>query len=158
MNMIKIYLWGPGKKVILPTMAETEAGFFVETAPLRVYDTAQVDNWKAQLHSMLSKAMPVVPTPDETEGPSSLILDKLQIDSWTQFEKTATLFTVHKGARYISIYATGKGEDGMWSQALSSERKFHSKAPLDMVVEAIVQDIICHPETIEKPTTLLLGG
>lgn len=157
MNMIKIYLFD-GKKVILPTMAETEAGFFVETGPIRVYDTVNVDKWKNHIYELLHQAMRVIPTPDEEQGPGSLILEKLQLDSWSAFEREATLFTVHKGARYISIYSTGKGEDGMWSHALSSERKFHSKAPLERVVEAIVQDVICHPETIKKPATLLLGG
>lgn len=158
MTMIKVYLWSPGKKVILPTMAETEAGFFVETAPLKVFDTAQVEKWKKHLREMLSRSMQVIPTPGEDQGPGSLILEKLQLDSWSEFEKTAILFTVHKGARYISIYTTGKGEDGMWSHAHSSERKFYSRTPIDMVVDAIVQDIICHPETIDRPKTLLIGG
>ncbi len=62
MNMIKIYLFD-GKKVILPTMAETEAGFFVETGPIRVYDTANVDKWKNHIYEMLHQAMRVIPTP-----------------------------------------------------------------------------------------------
>lgn len=158
MNMIKLYLWGPGKKVILPTMAETDGGVFVETSPLRVFDMAEVDKWKARVYHEMTQSMPLLPPQEENLEPGSLILEKLQLNSWAEFEKAATLFTIYKGARYISIYATGKGEDEMWSHALSTERKFHSKAPLEVVVDAIVQDIICHPQTVEKPVTLLLGG
>lgn len=158
MTMIKIYLYTPGKKVLLPTVGETEDGIFIECAPLRVFHTAEVDKWKAKVYELLSQPMPILQSQEGAQEPGSIILDKLQLDSWGEFEKHATLFTIHKGARYISIYATGKGEDGMWSQALSTERKFHSRAPLEVIVEAFAQDIICHPETIEKPPTLLLGS
>lgn len=53
---------------------------------------------------------------------------------------------MHKGARYITIYATGTGDDGMWSAAHMSERKFHSRAPLEVIVDAIAKEIICHPQ------------
>lgn len=156
--MIKIYLYGPGKKVLLPTVGETEDGIFIECAPLRVFHTLEVDTWKSKVFELLSRPLPTLKSQEGAQEPGSIILDKLQLNSWSEFEKNATLFTIHKGARYISIYATGKGPDGMWSQALTTERKFHSRAPLEVVVEAFAQDIICHPETIDKPATLLLGS
>jgi len=57
-------------------------------------------------------------------------VEALHLNSWAAFEKQSVLFTIHKGARYIKIYATGFGEDGMWSNAAMTERQFHSRAPL----------------------------
>jgi hypothetical protein len=145
MNMIKVYLYAPSKSVLLPTVAETESGVFVEGAPLKIFDHHQVDLWKAELYKMLNKEMQVIATPEGALEPGSQILEALNLNSWASFEKEAVLFTIHKGARYITIYATAFGEDGMWSAAGMNERKFHSRAPLEVVVDAIAKDIMCHP-------------
>lgn len=149
MNMIKVYLYGPvgaNKCVLLPTVAETEAGVFVEGEPLLIYDLHQVDQWKSQIYKALNREMAVVATPDGDLEPGSQILEALHLNSWAAFEKQSVLFTIHKGARYIKIYATGFGDDGMWSNAAMSERQFHSRAPLEIVVDAIAKEIISHPQ------------
>ncbi|MBU6454207.1 MAG: hypothetical protein KGS72_20680 [Cyanobacteria bacterium REEB67] len=155
MTMIKVYLWGPKQRLIVPTMAETESGFFVETDPLFVYECHDIFHWKNHLIKSLDKGMKKIDTPDNALEPGSAILEKLELNSWAEFEKQATLFTIHRGPRYISIYATGPGDDGMWSHAAMSERKFHTRAPVAIVVEALVQDIIKHPKA-SKPQPLLL--
>ncbi len=146
MNMIKIYLYGPTKKVLLPTMAETEAGVFVEGEPLHIYDHLQVDLWKGEIFKALNREILTVKTPEGQLEPGSQLLEALHLNSWASFEKESVLFTVHKGARYITIYTTGFGDDGMWSAAQMSERKFHSRAPLEVIVDAIAKEIICHPQ------------
>lgn len=159
MNMIKVYLYGPSKSVLLPTVSETENGVFVEGAPLKIFDHHQVDLWKQEIYKMLTREMQVIPTPEGALEPGSEILEALHLNSWAAFEKEAVLFTVHKGARYITIYATAFGDDGMWSAAGMSERKFHSRAPLEVIVDAIARDIMCHPhahKTAEKAAAPLM--
>ena len=155
--MIKIYLYGPKKKVLVPTVAETEAGFFVEVDPLNIYEHHDVDGWTKGVAKAMRSGPVSVPTPDGAIEPGSQILDALHLNSWGEFEKEAVLFTVHRGARYISIYATGFGDDGMWSAAAMSERKFHSRAPIDTVIEALCHDLLCHPQMTREKPTLLLG-
>lgn len=157
MSMIKIYLYGPKKKVLLPTVAETEAGFFVEVQPLNIYEHHDVEGWTQALARALRATPEAVPTPEGEMEPGSHILDALHLNSWAEFEKESVLFTVHRGARYITIYATGFGEDGMWSAAAMSERKFHSKAPIEAVLKALCHDLLCHPQMTREKPTLLLG-
>jgi hypothetical protein len=157
MSMIKIYLYGPKKKVLVPTVAETEAGFFVEIEPLNIYEHHDVDGWTRGIARAMARGSKTVPTPDGEMEPGSQILDALHLNSWSEFEKEAVLFTVHRGARYISIYATGFGEDGMWSAAAMSERKFHSRAPIEAVLEALCHDLLCHPHMTREKPTLLIG-
>lgn len=160
MSMIKIYLYGPKKKVLVPTVAETEAGFFVEIEPLNIYEHHDVDGWTRGIARAMARGSKTVPTPDGEMEPGSQILDALHLNSWSEFEKEAVLFTVHRGARYISIYATGFGEDGMWSNAAMTERQFHSRAPLEVVVDAIAKEIISHPQghKAEPSSTPLMIG
>jgi len=155
MTMLKIYLWGPKQRLIVPKMAETDAGFFVEIEPLSIYECHDVFHWKKHIYDSLKKGMALVETPDSAQEPGSMILEKLELNSWGEFERQATLFTIHQGARYTTIYMTGPGEDGMWSHAAMTERKFHSRAPLEVIVDAIVADIIKHPKA-SKPLPLLI--
>ena len=155
MSMIKVYLWAAKQRLIIPRMAETDSGFFVEVDPLHIYEVHDVDHWKKYILETLQNGMENVETPDAGQEPGSLILEKLELNSWGEFERQATLFTIHVGSRYITLYATGAGEDGMWSHAAMTERKFHSRTPLDMVVDALVKDIIRHPKA-SKPLPLLL--
>src|ERR1700733_14810220 len=155
MTMLKIYLWAPKQRLIVPKMAETDSGFFVEIEPLSVYECHDIFHWKKHIYDSLHKGMARVETPDSAQEPGSMILEKLELNSWGEFERHATLFTIHQGTRYTSIYATGAGEDGMWSHAAMTERKFHSKAPLETIVDAIAGDIIRHPKA-SKPLPLLI--
>jgi hypothetical protein len=153
--MLKIYLWAPKQRLIVPKIAETDTGFFVEVEPLSVYEVHDIFHWKKHIVDSLRKGMSLVETPDSAQEPGSMILEKLELNSWGEFERQATLFTIHLGARYASIYATGAGEDGMWSHAAMTERKFHSKAPLETIVDALAADIIKHPKA-SKPLPLLI--
>ena len=80
MNMIKIYLYGPTKKVLLPTVAETEAGVFVEGEPLQIFDHRDVDGWKPEIFKSLNREMPVVATPQGDLEPGSQLLESLHLN------------------------------------------------------------------------------
>ena len=155
MTMIKVYLWGPKQRLIVPKMAETDAGFFVDVEPLSIFECHDIFHWKKHIREALVKGMALVETPDSAQEPGSAILEKLELNSWGEFEKHSTLFTIHQGARYTTIYATGAGDDGMWSHAKMTERKFHSRAPLEVIVDAIANDILKHPHA-SKPLPLLI--
>jgi hypothetical protein len=129
MTMLKIYLWAPKQRLIVPKMAETDSGFFVEVEPLAVYECHDIFHWKKHILDSLKKGMVKVETPDSALEPGSMILEKLELNSWGEFERQSTLFTIHQGARYTTIYATGFGEDGMWSHAAMTERLLTPSLP-----------------------------
>ena len=156
--MIKIYLYQKSQKVLIPTIAQTSQGFFIKIDPLQIYAVSQVETWQRLVAKRFMHSPAVVETPDEAQEPGSAILEALELNSWSEFEKEATLFTLHQGARYTTIYATGHGDDGMWSAQKMTERKFASKAPLDIVLEALIKDIITHPGAIKEPPKALLLG
>ena len=155
MTMVKVYLWAPKQRLLLPTVAETDSGFFVECEPLASFEAGDVFHWKKYLTKMLSANMPLIETPDSQQEPGSAILEKLDLSSWSEFEKHSTLFTIHLGNRYTTIYATGAGDDGMWSHAKMTERKFHPRTPVHNIVEAVANDILRHPQA-SKPQPLML--
>ncbi len=156
MSMVRIYLYGVGQQIIIPELAQTDEGFFVETAPVQIFSVQDISTWKAVVYNVLSQGNKIIPTPEQTSDPGSPILEALRLKRWDDFERQAVLYTVHAGPRFISVYSTGRNEDRRWTTG-AAERKFASQAPLELVVEEVVMDIIKEPEAVAKPM-LLLGG
>lgn len=156
MSMVRVYLYAVGQQVILPLVAENEAGVYVETGPVQFFDVPDLDKWKAEIHRRLTEGNPVVTTPDEEVTPGSPILEALNLKKWDDFERQALLFTVHTKPDGVSLYVTGKDKDGHWTQN-GKEREFASDVPIETVVDELANDLIRQPGAVAKPT-LLLGG
>ncbi len=156
MSMLRIYLYAVGQKIIIPQLAETEEGFFVEIEPITIFDVRDVNKWKALMYTYLSEGNKLIPTPEQAGSPGSAILEHLGLKKWDDFERKSVLYTIHAGPRFIAVYATGRNEQGRWTTG-TKERKFFPQAPLEVVVDEVSSDIIKEPEAVEKPM-LLLGG
>ena len=156
MSMVRVYLYAIGQQVIIPELAETEAGFYVETAPVDFFPVHEVDNWKSAIYKRLTRGNPVIPTPDDNVTPGSPILEALNLRKWDDFERQAVLYTIHVRPRAVSVYKTGKNEEGRWTQN-GDEREFASQAPLECVIDEMANDLIQEPGAVAKPM-LLLGG
>ncbi|MBX3076458.1 hypothetical protein KF707_12240 [Candidatus Obscuribacterales bacterium] len=157
MSMVRVYLYAVGQKVILPLVAENEAGVYVETGPVQFFDVPEVDKWKAEVYRRLVDGNPVVTTPDEDVTPGSPILEALNLKRWDDFERQSVLFTIHAKPRCVSLYVTGKDKDGRWTQN-GKEREFASDAPLETVIDEMANELIQQPGAVAKPTLLLGGG
>lgn len=157
MSMVRMYLYGIGQKVVIPTIKVNDDGMLIETAPVKVFDLSDLAGWKEHVYNMMQKRAQQAPPSDGESTPGSAVLDKLKVERWSDFEKHAVMYTLHKGAGYITFYATGKNEDGMWTTG-TVERKFHNKAPLEVILDEVAAELIKQPEAVPKPTTLLLGG
>jgi len=158
------------EKIVLPTVAQTEAGFFVDVEPIQVFRVEEHNAWKNAIYKALVKGNSIIPTPDGSDEPGSAILEKLNISKWSTFETSSIMYTVHRGGGDILIYRTGKSADGMWSTE-TNQRHFASRAPLTAIVDALCEDVLKQPEanrpktslmpvasTSTAPTTLMLPG
>lgn len=157
MSMVRVYLYGIGQKVIIPQMVENDLGVFSETAPVQVFEVSDIAGWKSLIYKYLSQGNKLVPTPEDHETPGSAILEKLKLAKWSDFEKNAVLYTIHRGPRWTAIYATGRNADGRWTTG-EKERRFDSSAPLEVVIDEAANDLMKEPEAVERPVRLLLGG
>lgn len=157
MSIAKVYLYHALQKVLVPSLGETAQGVFVEVAPLQVFSLHDLAGWRKAISDTLC-GINTEEVTEQTEEPGSLILEELGLNSWSEFEKKATLFTVHQGTCYTTIYTTSHGADGMWSLQDMKERKFARKAHLDYILEALEKEILCHPSPIKEKAPLLLSG
>ncbi|HEY9679764.1 MAG TPA: hypothetical protein V6C76_17305 [Drouetiella sp.] len=138
-------------------MAETEAGFYVDAGPVDVFEIDDIANWRKELYLRIMRGNPLVPTPERSDEPGSAILERLNITKWSTFETTAVMYTIHRGGRYISVYRTGKGPDGMWTQENTSLRQFANQIPIEMLTRTIADDVVKQPEANRPKTSLMLA-
>ncbi|HEY9683210.1 MAG TPA: hypothetical protein V6C86_16650 [Oculatellaceae cyanobacterium] len=140
MTLLRAYLWN--HKVILPNVVQTKDGFFADDGPIEVFDIANNLDWFQAATKKLQNGNDIVDTPDGSEEPGSAILERLDIVKWSTFELQAVMFTVHIGSRYVSLYKTGRGPDGMWAGRATEQRKFDPRVPRGILLDALAQDII----------------
>ena len=144
MTLIRAYIFN--QKLILPTVAQTEDGFFVDIAPIQVFGMKELELWQPAISKALVSGNDVIPTPDAEGEPGSAILDALDIKKWSTFETQAIMYTLHDGGGYVMLHRTGKGANGMWDNSTMEQRKFDSRTPRHLVVEALIADIKKQPE------------
>lgn len=156
MSMVRIYLYGVTQTVIIPSMGQTPDGMLVEVPPIKLYEVSNVKAWKSHVLDLLAEGPREIKATDHSDNPGSAILDKLNLERWSDFERYSVMYIIHRGSKFISVYSTGKTDDGMWTQG-KSHRTFHPRAPLDIVVSEMVSDILKEPEAIKKEPKLLMG-
>lgn len=144
MSLFHFYL--RNRKVIIPTVALTEAGFYMDVGPVTVVDTAAVDKLKAVLMDALEGENPGIPTPEKAAKPGSVVLDAVGIKRWEAFERQSILYTVHITTKSVWLYVTGRGANGMWVKASENERAFPLSTPVPDLVTALIDDMTKQPE------------
>lgn len=156
MSMLRVYLYGVDQKIIIPAIGQTEDGMLVEIEPIKLFPVTAVNRWKNYIYNAIAGGPKEIKGADQSSNPGSAILDKLNLERWSDFERYSVMYILHKGPKFISVYSTGKAEDGMWTQG-KSHRTFHPRAPLDIVIGEMALDILKEPEAIPKQPKLLLG-
>ena len=154
MTLIRVYIWN--QKLIIPRVVQTEDGFFADVGPVEVLTSEEFDDWKEAIYKAIHRGNETVPTPDGSDQPGSAILEHFHIMKWSTFERQAIMYTLHFGGRYISIYRTGKGADGMWINSQTDQRRFDPRAPLTIVLDLLLSDMCRQPECKPPPTGLMV--
>jgi hypothetical protein len=154
MSLVRFYLFR--EKVIAPTVELTEAGFYIDAKPVFVVDLRD----RAKIEKILVKALStpntVVPTPESDGEAGSLLLEKLKLAKWSSFEKQAVMYTIYRGGGFITVYATGRGPDGMWSNEASHKRIFHPTLSASLIAERIIEDMVKRPEARAEQFGLMI--
>jgi hypothetical protein len=144
MTVAHFYLYR--EKIIVPTVVQADAGFYMDSHPVHVFEIADHDNIKRTIGRALVDRNKIVPTPRKSADGGSVLLDALQLKKWSSFEQFAVMYSVFLGGRYATIYATGRGPDGMWSQEATRLREFHPSVPIGVLVDAIMGEMAKEPE------------
>jgi hypothetical protein len=123
----------------IPTMAQTEAGFYMGIDPVEVVDASDRKAVVDAVLRAIARGNPRVPTPTRDNFPEDVLLKYANVKSLSTFEKLAQTwkFSKRQGAYLIAPYrplkSGGSEEDPERTEAIPTEE------PLETAVQRLVE-------------------
>jgi len=126
-------------KAYVPTVAKTEAGFYMGIEPVEVVDTVDRREVENAVMRAIARGNPVVPTPTRDSYPPSPLLKAANVRSLSALEKSAQTWKLSKtgGAYEIVLYKRAKP-----AGALEDRQRTElvpDSEPLPVVVHRLVE-------------------
>lgn len=141
-------------KAIIPTVAITEEGFYLDIEPVSIVSVSDKALLKEKLLSAIESENLRIPTPERADEPGSVVLEKVGVKRWEVFERQSVLFTFHGGPDAITLYETGRNHDGMWTRKIDEDKTFAADTPLPEIVDAVITSLENHPDLKEPAASL----
>ena len=126
-------------QAFIPTMAKTEAGFYMGIEPVEVIDVTNREELQQALIRVVKRGNPVVPTPGRDNYPEDPLLKHAKVKSLSVFEKSAKSWKLSKreGAYLITPYRPSDG--GGAEEDLNRTEAVPVEESLESVVQRLVR-------------------
>jgi hypothetical protein len=87
--------------VYVPTVARTEAGFYMNQEPVAVVPAASTDALRQALYNVMVKGNAVIPTPKRTAYPPPVLPKYAGVRTWSEFMRGASEWSItEKNGKY----------------------------------------------------------
>lgn len=135
--------YGYRDKVVFPTVAQAEEGFYLDVEPITICDTADIVWLRELLLGALESGNAIVPTPQRSteKQPGSPLLEKLRLKRWLRFEAEASMYSVYVSPEKFEYYCSGNAVDGQWRPQQIRHVTLDGAVGLDQLIDRIVIDI-----------------
>lgn len=100
--------------VYMPTVARTEAGYYLDIDPVEVVPAADSENLQSTIGKALSKGNPVAPTPTRATFPKPVVSKYAKVKSWSAFEKGTLVWSIVENSGNYQIEPHRKAPDKGW--------------------------------------------
>jgi hypothetical protein len=127
-----------GGRFFLPITARTEAGYLLDTAPVRVVERADPNGLLVALRDVIFADNPNIPAPNRADFPKPVVLVPAGVKSWATFEKKSVCWTITRKAGRYEVAVTGRGADGRWIDDPAATVNVGREASVREVRDAIV--------------------
>ena len=100
--------------VLVPTLAKTQAGFWLEIEPVEQAEAGSSASVSAAVKKSAARAGTIVSTPTRASFPKPVVLQYSAAKSWSAFRKNHELLSVERSAdgRYLVRLHTKSGDGG----------------------------------------------
>jgi len=100
--------------VYVPTVAQTEAGFYLGVEPVDVVPVANTEALQRAILRAIKTGNPKIATPTRANFPEPVLLRYANVKSWPVFEKNALFWNVAEKNGLYEIYRGRKRADRGW--------------------------------------------
>ena len=123
-------------RVLIPTVARTTAGFFLDVEPVASIPITDEPALRAALTTTLAAGNPEVPTPTRQSFPTPVVYPYAGVKSWPAFEKRFLCITLSRCDDHFEIQLTSRDSRGRWNDTPTQVER----VPLD----AAISETLCH--------------
>jgi hypothetical protein len=125
--------------VYIPTMANTEAGYYMHNEPVEVVSISDSEAFVEAIKQTIARGHPTVPTPTRATGfPKPVIPQYAKLKSWKAFEKGATSWSFNEKDGIYHIEQWQKRQQGGWLPDPSRLETLPLGTSLDEAVKRLV--------------------
>ncbi|HEX3799131.1 MAG TPA: hypothetical protein VH413_10560 [Verrucomicrobiae bacterium] len=145
-----LHLYLRNKIVYLPTVAQTEAGFYIDIEPVKVVPAAESQALQNAILEIMAKGNPVVPTPTRAAFSKPVLLNYAKVKSWSAFEKNTSVWTIDKkGGKYYITPGRSRADKG-WEDDLPQMESLPLNAPLDTVAQRVAYLVLDRSRKLKR--------
>jgi hypothetical protein len=151
MHLVRCTFYLRRGTVYVPTMAQTEAGYWLGVEPVVVEKVADADALKGVLLRAMNRGNPIVPTPTREHFPPDVMRRHCGMKSFSAFERTAQRWSIsQRGDSYVICpWSRSARYRGAWEE--DHERK--TIVPAAMTFEEIARRVASIALSDMHPTT-----
>jgi hypothetical protein len=128
-------------KAYVPTVAQTDAGFFLDIEPVTVLPADDREALVRAIVGVISAGNPTVAAPVRGAYPTPVVLQVAGVKTWSTFEKSARCYTVYRTESRCEIPAMERAADG-WVENPQRARKLPLSSSHDDVARALVEQVV----------------
>lgn len=125
--------------VYVPTVAQTEAGFYLDIEPVEVASVQDVEAVQRAIVGAIRRGNPRVPTPTRATSPKPVVLKYSDVKSWPRFERDAENWTLNDASGRYQLTPGRRRADRGWEDDLDRLEEF----PADIGIEALAYKVAC---------------
>ena len=123
--------------VYVPTVAVTEAGFFMDIDPVGVVEVGDRLRVGEEIRKTIAKGNPIVETPTRASFPKPIILNYVNVKSWAAFLKGASYWKIlEEDASYRLVFQS-RLQSGGWEDDFKKTETFDGVKAIDELVDVI---------------------
>jgi len=124
---------------LVPNVAQTEAGYFLDTEPVRVAKLDDIQSLAAAIDQALAVGNPRIETPTRAAFPRPVILKPAGVKNWNAFVEKGACFTILREDAALELAETGRTEDGEWIDAPSLTQRLPASSSAFDIATRIVE-------------------
>jgi hypothetical protein len=125
-------------KAYLPSVARTEAGFFLDIAPVTVLPVDDREGLVRAIATMIAAGNPVVATPARSAYSTPVVVEAAGVKTWSAFESGARCFTAYRTEADYEIPAMERAGDG-WVENTQRIKKLPLSSSHEEVASALAE-------------------
>ena len=124
--------------VYVPTIAKTEAGFYMDREPVSVVAAANTEGLRYALRDAMGKGNPTIPTPARNAFPRPVLLKYSRAKSWSAFARGASQWSIEEEQGRYRIVGYRTHRDGYWIQDPEQKTELPAGSTRDQVIDAMI--------------------